>query len=35
MHMDIAQAFDSVPHKLLYIRLRTVGYSEEIINTIR
>ena len=35
IHLDIAAAFDSVPHKELYKQMHKKGYSEEIINTIK
>ena len=34
LHLDIAQAFDSVPHNKLFERMRVKGYSDKIVNTI-
>ena len=34
IHLDIAQAFDSVSHNQIYKRMKYFGYSQEIINTI-
>ena len=35
IHLDIAAAFDSVPHNTLYKQIHKKGYSDKITNTIK